>query len=465
MLKNQASFSFDDLYILFGPQVLDIIPQNLLTTGVSIDTRNIEKDNIFIPLKGSKIDGHDKISEAFEKGASICLANKTWYDSNPELVKNHSIIPVRNTEKALSILANHHREKFTGHVIAVAGSNGKTTTKELIASVLESKFKVLKTYKNFNNQLGVPLMMFQLSEEYDVAVIEIATNSIGEIEYLSKVLEPSHGLVTNIGKEHLELLEDLDGVEIEETALYTYLRKNNGLSFINMDDERLAKYVDVLDKGFTYGQKNANVKATYEYDEQLYPTLKINYEKIRIEAKVKVASYPGVINSLAAAAVGIALHLTPEQIKQGLENYQQKENESYGRMQIADKNGITILNDTYNANPSSTRMSLDTLKELKNEGSKIPVLGDMLELGERSIEEHREIYKYASTQFEKVYLTGVEFSEVHSELNHENVSHFSNKEKLSLEISKEIKKGDALLFKASRGIKLEEVIALLTHHI
>lgn len=458
MIKNKAEFNFDDLYILFGPNAVKNFPEDFTSTGVSIDTRTIEEGNCFIPLKGTNQDGHDRIEEAFEKGASFALANTLWCRQNPELLEKYKIIQVKNTESALAYLANHHREKFRGPIIAVAGSNGKTTTKELIASVLSTKYNVLKTYKNFNNQLGVPLMLLALNDTYDIAVLEIATNSVGEIERLCKVCEPTHGVITNIGKEHLELLVDLDGVELEETALFTYLRQNTGLAFINMDDERLGRYPQVIEKRFAYGTKQGNVTALVKYDEDHFPIMKIKYDNNIIDAKINVPGYPGAINALAAASIGIALHIDFDEIKKGLQSYKADDSDNYGRLKIQNHNGIRIINDTYNANPSSMMSAMNTLVDMKINGNKYVAIGDMLEMGDEANKEHKEIYSFAIDNFEKVYLFGDEFSKVHDELSSNKAFYFYNKSELIADLNSNLNEDDALLVKGSRGMKMEEVV-------
>ena len=310
MVENSAKFNFEDIFILFGQNALHNINNDILINGISIDTRTLSQGNAFFALKGENSDGHSRVKDAFKLGASLAFVEQNWYLQNKDSIKDLPIIAVKNSYKALGEIANYHRSRFSIPIIAVAGSNGKTTTKELIASVLSTKFNVLKTYKNYNNQLGVPLMLLQLDESHSAAVIEIGTNSFGEIAELSKIVNPNHALITNINKEHLEVLIDLDGVEIEETNLFSYAKKHDIFSYINLDDTRLKKYTMVLEKRVSYGfTDEAMLVGSVEYDDDLMPTISVKFNQKELTAKVNVLGYPGAINALAASAIGLNLDL------------------------------------------------------------------------------------------------------------------------------------------------------------
>ena len=246
MIENLAEFSAFELAVIFDERNLINFDLNNSYKGISIDTRKISENNIFVALKGEKLDSHDKIKEAFDKGAGACIVEKDWYNLNNNEFENYSFIVTKDNVEALGKLANFHRNRFDYPIVAVAGSNGKTTTKEMIAHVLSTKFNVLKTHENFNNLLGVPLMLLTMNENFNIAVLELGTNQPGEIFTLSKMVQPSHVIITNIGKEHLEFLIDLDGVELEETSIFADIR-NDGFAFINHDDERLSKYSQIIE--------------------------------------------------------------------------------------------------------------------------------------------------------------------------------------------------------------------------
>lgn len=303
MIRNYCRLDALNLASIFGNESLKFIPSNYLSSGISIDTRTIEAGNIFIALKGSKLDGHAKIDEAMANGASAVIVEESFIES---IAIDYPHIIVNDTLEALGMLAKYHRRLFDYPVIAIAGSNGKTTTKEFTAHLLASRFNVLKTHENFNNRLGVPLMLLTMTQEHEAAVIEIATNEPGEISILSDILQPTHGLITNIGEEHLEKLIDLTGVEVEESYLFGYLLKHDGTCFINTDDSRLAKYSKIIEKKVEYGTRpTAQVKANIIYNEMMIPTLRIKFEDRKIKANLKTTGRTTALNALAAASIGI----------------------------------------------------------------------------------------------------------------------------------------------------------------
>jgi UDP-N-acetylmuramoyl-tripeptide--D-alanyl-D-alanine ligase len=464
MIENQASFSYSDLYVEFGPESLSNFSTNTACKGISIDTRTIRKGNAFVALVGGKSDGHKRVAQSFEHGATFAIVNKSWFDENKSICEKYPLIIVEDTSLALGFLGALHRSRFEIPIIAVAGSNGKTSTKEMAALVLSEKYKVLKTYKNFNNQLGVPLMLLALNEDYGVAVLEIGTNSPGEIEYLCKIVRPTHGIITNIGKEHLEKLIDLDGVEMEETALFTFLLKQSGMAFINSDDTRLSKYKKILKKRITFGtgEEDINLRAKIKYDENLFPSLEIDMEGKCFSAKINSPGYTSAINALAASAIGFGLDLNAGEIKSGLEKFKPSSDDNYGRMLTIKVNNYTILNDCYNANPTSVENALDTLSSFKSDGKKIAVLGDMLELGENSASEHLLIIKKALLSSEEIFLFGDEFKSAlniyEQENNSDKIKHFSSRENISESLKSIVATSDIILVKGSRGMKLESIV-------
>ncbi len=455
MIENKAQFSGYELKLIFNSNNVINIEDDVIVTGVSIDTRKINDGNLFVPLKGENIDGNTLIKDAFEKGAKASLITREYYENNNSVFEKLPIVIVDDTLKGIGLLANFHRKRYDLPVVAIGGSNGKTTTKEMLSHILSVDNKVLKTYKNYNNQLGVPLMLFCLDESYQVAVLEIGTNEPGEIAYLSELIEPTHGLITNIGKEHLEKLIDLVGVEMEETFLFGHLRKFNKMSFINYDDKVLSKYANLLETKYVFGQQEG-MHMTYKItlDEDLHPTLAIKtYDEKEFDVKIN-----GIVGNIqaynAAAAIAIAIELGEDIdiIKKALNNYVPESGNGYGRMLVEWIGNNTIINDCYNANPNSVSSALDTLNLYKL--NKIAILGDMLELGDNAIKEHIEILNKASDIADEVLLFGNIFSGL--ELK-DNCLHFSDKE----EIIKKILNNNtpsAILIKGSRGMRLEDVV-------
>jgi UDP-N-acetylmuramoyl-tripeptide--D-alanyl-D-alanine ligase len=458
MLINNASFNYYDLCGTFEEESLINFTNNFVSNGISIDSRSIAPGNIFVALRGSNLDGHDKIIEAIGKGASAVMGEQSWLDSNI----NGITIPVISTSdnlKALGKLAHFHRIRYNIPVIAVGGSNGKTTTKEMIAHLLSQKHRVLRTHENFNNQLGVPLMMLQLTDEYDVAVIEIATNEPGEIYILSEILAPTHGILTNIGEEHLEKLFDLDGVEMEETYLFGYLRKHDGTAFINMDDPRLSRYINILEKFVTFGEDPDSVlRAKVSFTETLNPIISFYLEDKNLDVTMKTTGYTTALNAIAATAVALNLGLSGTEIQEGLASFETRESHGYGRMVLEELGGIRLINDCYNANPSSMKMALRTLREYPAP-RKIAVLGDMYELGDTTAEGHRSMLALASESADMVFITGELMNQANTELSGlKNITYFENKILLAGHLKSIISNGDIILVKGSRGMRMENII-------
>ncbi len=454
-MKNKATFSKIDLTSVFDENRFSNIGDDYVASGVSTDTREIRKGNIFVALKGEKFDGHSLIEEAFRKGASAAVINE---NSDIYINSDFPVIRVENTVDALGKLANYHRNRFDIKLICVGGSNGKTTTKDMIASVLSSKYKTLKTYRNFNNRIGVPLMLLQLDNSYEAAVIEIATNQPGEIAELSDIAAPNFGIITNIGKEHLEQLMDLRGVELEETFLFGYLR-GRGIAIINADDEILLKYTKVLDNFHTYGlRKESQVRGEITTDTELKPLLKVFFKDENIVINLQTFGRISAFNALAAAACGLAMDVELEKIKAGLESYEPDPETAYGRMRLEKVKNITLINDCYNANPASMRIALETLSKFQLAKRKIAILGDMLELGQSSETEHINILKYASDKAGKIVLFGEEFKKalINSEYDKSFV-HFENIDDIKDFIKDFPEAGDTILIKGSRGMRLERV--------
>ncbi|MGE5479162.1 MAG: UDP-N-acetylmuramoyl-tripeptide--D-alanyl-D-alanine ligase [Chloroflexota bacterium] len=464
MLRNSAEFTYYDLASIFKQSQIINLKENFAALGVSVDTRQVEPGNIFVALRGEKLDAHSKVGEAFERGATLCVVEGPWYAENAARFIDKSFIVVKETISALGALGRHHRERFSIPIVAVAGSNGKTTTKDMAAAVLSEKYKTLKTFENFNNQLGVPLMLLQLSGEYEAAALEIGTNEPGEIGILSEMVRPTSGVITNIGKEHLEKLIDLDGVEFEETFLYGFLRKNNKTALINIDDERLAKYARLMDNKITYGETNAGMlQANIILTEELKPILKLMYGEDQIEIGLPTYGRVSALNALAASAVGIAHGVPLESIKRALENFVPTEGHGYARMQVEPLGDSLIINDCYNSNPNSMAAALESLAALPGDYYKIAALGDMRELGEAAADEHERLIVLACEKADKVYLHGEELAKASARSNVNGKAQvFDDKPEMAKAIRAQvISKRAAILVKGSRGMKMEELIALL----
>lgn len=459
MLQNYAEFSGLELIAIFSEKNLFNIDESYNSIGVSSDSRLVKEGEIFVAIKGEKFDGHNFISKAFEANVKACMISIDEFNKLKDIYPNKSFIIVEDTLLGLGQLAAYHRNRFEIPIIAIGGSNGKTTTKEMIAKVLSSKYNVLKTYANYNNQIGVPFVLLQLNKEFDIAVLELGTNSPGEIYYLANLVKPTHALITNIGKEHLEFLLDLDGVELEETYLFSAVI-NSGLGFINFDDERLKNYVNILGKFVSYGiSKNAQLRYSYSLNDSLNPQITINYNDNSYNINLKTIGNTSALNAVATVAVASQFNIDNNEIIKSLESfYPLESNDGYARMSINNINGIKFINDTYNANPDSMYAGLKNFELLACNGKKIAVLGDMKELGECSNEEHYKIIEYAISFCNKVLLFGDIFLQETEKFNSNKIMIFNSINSLIEELHSIAESGDSVFVKGSRSMKMELVI-------
>jgi len=442
--------------IYWFPQVKSIGCNNI----VSIDTRTIKKGNIYFAIKGENLDGHDYVLEAYKKGASICVVNEDWYKKNKNKLIKYVVFVTNDTTLSLGFLVNSYRKRFDIPFIAVGGSNGKTTAKEMIASVLSQKYNVLKTEGNLNNHIGVPLTLLRLEEKHEIGVIEIGTNHFNELKYLSKILEPDYGILTNIGREHLEFFKTIKGVAKAEGELFDYLKKKDQFAFINQDDEHIVAKAKGIKKKLTYGFKGrVAVKGKFlGLDKSALPNFEVTYKGVTTKIKLKVPGEHSVSNALAAAAIGFQFGLSGKQIKKGLESYQAFSK----RMEVNHINGITIINDCYNANPDSMIAAIKTLEQIKTKGRKIAVLGDMTEMGTTSKKGHEELgILIGSSKIDCLLSIGKDMKYAFNKSNElmENTIHFDSKEVLMKYLKFLIEKDDVVLIKGSRAMKMEDIIA------
>lgn len=433
-------------------------------TGVSTDSRTIREGELFVALRGSNHDGHKFLAEAFAAGAVAAIVAR---DANVEPVKTMPLLVVPDTTRALGELARYYRRRFSIPVIAIGGSNGKTTTKDMIASVLRKRFTVLSTEANLNNQIGVPLTLFRLQNKHDVAVVEIGTNHPGEIEYLCSVLEPTHGLITNIGREHLEFFRTLRGVAKEEGALFDALRRRgDGVAFVNVDDAFLRARAAKLTRKVTYGfSRPASVRGKIGATDAA-GCVELRFGKRGRTRTTSVhLAVPGVhnaMNALAAAAVGVTFGVPQTRIKEALEHFVPVSK----RMEIVRINDITIYNDTYNANPDSMLAALRTLAAAQVSGKRIAVLADMNELGEASAAEHERIGKEVGKLAIEYLLTyGEQARHIHQAANVKFKVHYEQKNMLAEYLAELLTPGDAVLIKGSRGMKMEDVVMFLQERL
>lgn len=427
--------------------------------GVSIDSRTLHPGELYIALKGENHDGHDFVTAALEKQASAAVVERSFWQDNKAHLTGCPLFVVENTLTALQKLANFTRKQYKIPVLALTGTNGKTTTKEMIAAVLSQAGNVCKTQGNLNNHIGVPLTLLTLDKAHDFLVVEMGTNHFGEIARLCEIAEPEYGLITNVGHGHTEFLRDLQGVAQAKLELFDYLR-SKGWLFVNLDDPVLAQKAPQVRRSTRYGfTPDSDVVAEeLDLDEAGRPAMRIEGMTMRLN----LVGMHNLTNALAAVAVGKKFGIALEQIKRALETVHIPSK----RMEVTRQNDITILNDCYNANPESTLAALRTLAAFPAAGKKLLALGDMLELGEHAEEKHAQIGKSvreyrvnALFAYGPLSRHAVDACQKHSPKM--AAHHFNSKQELITALRHDLAPGDLLLVKGSRGMKMEEVIEAL----
>ena len=404
---------------------------------VSTDTRNIIKESIFFALKGKNFDGNNFAVEALKKGASYSIV-----DSKDISILDERIILVDDVLKTLQKLSTYNRNQSSCYVIGLTGSNGKTTTKELIHRVLKINYNTISTNGNYNNHIGVPLSLLQIKASTEFAVIEMGANNFGEIKFLTELVQPDIGYITNFGLAHLEGFKDLNGVIRGKTELYDWLIKNNKQILINNDDDEQRKFIS--DKTVLFG-KDDNSHYQFEQINSNRVNLKINDLVIETQLYGKY----NFSNVCAAITLGLENRIELRKISKSLKNYSSENN----RSQVISKNKSKIIMDAYNANPTSVKGALESLTYLAN--SKLAVIGDMYELGKAENIEHRKIVKFAKgLNIDKIIFIGSRFKKC--EINFKNFHFFNNKRELDKSDLKLNEKN--ILIKGSRSMRMETIL-------
>jgi UDP-N-acetylmuramoyl-tripeptide--D-alanyl-D-alanine ligase len=437
-------------------------------TGISIDSRTVKPGELFIAIRGNQFDGHNFISRAIEMGASGIIVDRRWAEANATMMISIHIprLTVENTVHTLGHLALKHRRKFAIPVIAIGGSNGKTTTKEMVRSVLSQKYRVLCTDGNFNNHIGVPQTLFRLEKKHEIAVIEIGMNHANEIAYLCSILEPTHGLITNIGQEHLEFFSSIEGVAKAEGELFDWLAMHRGTSFVNMDDKPLVRLSKKSKKIVRYGfsARSATIKGSIEsFDANAQAILKVKpIGKKTFDIHIGVPGKHNAQNALAATTIGLSMKVPKKNIQKALASF----HSTSKRMQIQRTAQIVVLNDTYNANPDSVLAALATLHTMVSKGKKVAVFADMLELGDQSNILHQQIGKALEHYgIDFLFTFGSLAKYIHDTAIVKTKAHFEEKTALIEHLLQTLGDGDIVLVKGSRGMKMEEVVDALLERL
>jgi UDP-N-acetylmuramoyl-tripeptide--D-alanyl-D-alanine ligase len=429
-------------------------------TGVATDSRTVNRGELFVALRGERFDGHRFLRDAVERGAAALMVDMAGSAGE---IPRVPLLVVDDTARGLAMLARYHRDRFHIPVLAVGGSSGKTTTKEMIAAVLARRYRVLATEKNYNNHVGVPRTLFRLTRSHEIAVVEVGTNHPGELEPLCAAVAPTHGLLTNIGAEHLEFFGSLDGVASEEGVLFSALGQRGGTAFVNADDRRVRMLARTCARRVMYGFRARGVWArgsSLRLDRMACAGFAFSGGRVRRSVPVQL-SIPGRFqgfNALGAAAVGLSFGVPVREIAAALEAFVASDK----RMALLDLRGVTVLNDTYNANPDSTVAALETLAAMDVRGKRIAVLADMLELGGAEAAEHRRVGEEAARLGIDYVLTyGSRAKEIHRAVHGPFAAHYDQKNVLAEYLLELAAPGDVVLLKGSRGMAMEDVLAFL----
>jgi len=414
---------------------------------VTTDSRNCPENSIFIALKGENFNGNSFAKQALELGCSYAVVDE------PEAVTDERILLVDNCLKTLQGLASYHRHQCKIPIIGITGTNGKTTTKELMASVLGKKYHVLYTQGNLNNHIGVPLTLLRLDSKHDIAVIEMGANHPGEIKELVEIVDPDYGLITNVGKAHLEGFGSFEGVIKTKGELYDFLRAKDGKIFINMENP----YLRSIAKGLEH-IKYAT-KPGYElWGEALTcsPFLKLrwftDYSETGHEIQTNLIGSYNLENALAAICVGREFKVSDEDICSALEEYVPSNN----RSQLKQTEQNTLIIDAYNANPTSMAAALKNFQQYEAP-KKAVILGSMKELGTQSEEEHKRLaFNIAESNFDRVFLIGSEFHQANTDY-----PIFENSDTFTDYLKEQPLQGYTILIKGSRGNQLESIVPFL----
>lgn len=431
--------------------------KNQEINSVIIDSRKEALNSLFIPFKGEKSDGHDYIGKAFENGAAAALTEKE-IDS----IDGKSLIYVDNTQKALGNIAKYYKKKFKVKTVAVTGSVGKTTTKDMLYAVMNMQYSTLKTDGNYNNEIGLPLTVLRLNAAHEAAVFEMGMSDFGEIKYLADIARPDVGIITNIGMSHIENLGSREGICKAKLEICEYFDKNS-LLIINGDDEYLKKAkINGKFEIITYGIENE-----CDYRARDIENLGLDGTKFTVciygrdyRIHVKVPGVHNVYNALSAIACGVHYNIGPNQIIAGIENFSLTKM----RMSIEKYGTLTVINDCYNSSPDSVRAALQVLSTQNTR--KVAILGDILEMGEYAEKAHYELGKQVTESGVDLLITAGEnalfMAKGADETGLEKIKSFKNTEELCKNISGLLEENDCILIKASRGMHFEKVVEQIT---
>ena len=431
-------------------QIIKKITGETLTTpitGITTDSRDCKPGDLYIALLGNRSDGHDFLYQVDNINAAAALVSK---ENTTEKLKLKQIC-VQDTNKVLGMIANKWRKNYDIPVIAITGSNGKTSTKELLFHILKEKYNVHATEGNYNTSIGLPLSLLGLNKSHDISIIEMGANQPGDIKYLCEIAEPTHGLITNISSAHLEGFQTIENIVDTKGSLFKYLR--NGISFINYADERI-KSINNIGQKITYGL-NANCDFPADIHRENDGSITLTIDAQEIKTKSKNLSFAK--NIIAVSAVSITLGIEWKLLQEKILKFKPPK----GRCKVITYNSITIIDDTYNANLESCIAAIDYLNAFSGSGRKILVLGDMLELGTASTSQHEKLgSKCSAANLDAVFTIGKRTLSTQSTIHGVPINlHYNNSGDLISSLKSQLQDNDKILFKGSRGMKMEKIIS------
>lgn len=439
--------SVEDLYALYKR-----------CSGITTDSRNIKDGVMFFALKGEKFDGNDFALEALKSGARYAVVDRFLLEGTS--YRGRKCIVVENSLEMLQSLAAYHRRQIDIPVVGITGTNGKTTTKELVAAVLSRKYDIVATQDNFNNHIGVPLTLFRLDERTDIAVVEMGASAPGEIAELTKVVQPTCGLITSVGKAHLQGFGSFEGVKKTKGELYDILRQRGGTVFYNADNEDLCEMVSHRQGLRTrkYGVREQGVRILPATAEAPFLRLEMERDGKTVTINTHLIGGYNADNVMAALAVGDFFDVPFAKAIAAIEAY----TPSNSRSQLVKTKANTLIIDAYNANPSSMKAALDNFAETDFPGKTL-MLGDMLELGQESSEEHRSVLSRAMEVAPLIFVVGEEFSRASRTLHADprQVKAFPDIDALKASIQDNPLKDRTILIKGSNGIRMPKVVEAL----
>lgn len=433
-----------------------------LFNNVSTDTRTLKPGDVFIALRGENFNGSAYIEEAYKKGASLCIVDEISMDLEELNRLGCAVIKVHSGREALKDLATYYRKKLNIKVIGITGSTGKTSTKDLTAAALSKKFKVFKTKGNFNNDIGLPLMLLSIDNSYDIAVLEMGMSNLNEIHTLASIAKPDIALITNIGVSHLENLKTRENILKAKMEITDFFKEDNIL-IVNADNDYLeALSYDKKYKLIKIGLNAIKNELKYEISDIINSKEGIKFkihDNNTKESEIINISTPGlhnILNGQLGICAARELGLTFDEIKEGLKNI----NNTSMRLELIEKNHIKIINDSYNASPDSMKAAIDYMGVLKGKRN-IAILGTMKELGEDSYELHKEIGAYAKKNGVQMLLVVGEFNSAYEEGFGCEINKFHDNEELGRFYNNIKNDGDVVLVKASRSMKFENIVTMI----